>query len=568
MSAMLADVSAAAPPAGDNPAAAAAAALARGELNQAVLTYSTALAETTLPNDRRAMLLNDRAVAYGRLGQTRQAFEDFNKAVQLFPEYAAIYNNRGSLLLRLGQSAEAVKDFDRALVLAPGYAAAYNNRAGALMGAGDTEAAVRDFTQAVRLLPAAAPPLAGRGIAHLSLGRPHAAIRDFSRAVKADTTFALGYRKRAEAKLAVGHFDEAIEDLSRAVAFDITSADTYRLRGRAYLLMGDTASAIKDLSRAIELAPADARIFAERGLAHARTGSGSTEEAMADLSRAIEIDPRNARAFAYRAIVYKEMNQTDVGMKDIATAVRIAADDADVLWAKAEIEEAVGQRDQALADLKRAVFLDPAMRLASQALERLDGDTGVAGEITVSAGGQDGAAALGGWGIVKRGGRYFAVNPAFRRLDVPLEMMSEGQPRLVSWEERPPPHRGIGVLVFDGGAVDYNGKPERTEFAAIVNAATGTVLAIEPHRQGAKVAKWAWNDTSVSVETVDGVTDDIQLQPDRRPMAAMGQRRRFSNARDEQWQPWDEPWAGSRSYERRERPRRRQSKTLFDLLFN
>ena len=108
-------------------------ALAKGDTAQAIALFSAALDDVNLPNDRRAMVLNDRAVAYARRGQTKLAFEDFNKAAQLFPEYAAIYNNRGNLLLAVGQVKEAVKDFDRALVLAPGYAAAYNNRAGALM---------------------------------------------------------------------------------------------------------------------------------------------------------------------------------------------------------------------------------------------------------------------------------------------------------------------------------------------------------------------------------------------------------------------------------------------------
>ena len=102
----------------------AATALVRGDASQAVTGYTDALKDPALPNDRRATILNDRAVAYARLGQTKLAIDDFNRAAQLFPEYAAIYNNRGNLLLALGYPEEAIKDFNRALVLAPGYAAA------------------------------------------------------------------------------------------------------------------------------------------------------------------------------------------------------------------------------------------------------------------------------------------------------------------------------------------------------------------------------------------------------------------------------------------------------------
>ena len=143
----------------------AAAALVRGDAAAAVTAYTEALKETTLANDRRGTILSDRGVAYARLGQTKLALDDFNRAVQLFPEYAAVYNNRGSLLLALNLPREAVRDFNRAVTLAPGYAAAYNNRAGALFRLGQHADAVRDFTKAIQLMPTSAAPLCGFGVA-------------------------------------------------------------------------------------------------------------------------------------------------------------------------------------------------------------------------------------------------------------------------------------------------------------------------------------------------------------------------------------------------------------------
>ena len=95
-----------------------AAQLVRGNAGQALTDYTEALKDTGLANDRRATILNDRAVAYIRLGQPKLALEDFNRAVQLFAEYPAAYNNRGNLLVSLGQYGEAIKDFDRACPLA------------------------------------------------------------------------------------------------------------------------------------------------------------------------------------------------------------------------------------------------------------------------------------------------------------------------------------------------------------------------------------------------------------------------------------------------------------------
>ncbi|MEQ1718233.1 MAG: tetratricopeptide repeat protein, partial [Hyphomicrobium sp.] len=149
--------------------------LARGNTALAIAAYTEALKDTGLANDRRATLLNDRAVAYAKSGETKLALEDFNRAVQLFAEYPPAYNNRGNLLVAVGQYAEAIKDFDRAVLLAPGYAAAYSNRANARMKLGQQGEAIRDFTKAIELMPQSAPPLSGRGLAYLATYCEHLA---------------------------------------------------------------------------------------------------------------------------------------------------------------------------------------------------------------------------------------------------------------------------------------------------------------------------------------------------------------------------------------------------------
>ena len=65
----------------------AAAALVRGNVDQAITIYTEALEDKSLPNDRRATILNDRGVAYSRRQQQKEAIEDFNRAIQLYPEY-------------------------------------------------------------------------------------------------------------------------------------------------------------------------------------------------------------------------------------------------------------------------------------------------------------------------------------------------------------------------------------------------------------------------------------------------------------------------------------------------
>jgi tetratricopeptide (TPR) repeat protein len=535
-------------------------ALVRGDVQQAVLNYTEALKDTALPNDRRAAILNDRGVANIKLGQTRQAFEDFNLAAQLFPEFAAVYNNRGNLLLSLGLAKEAVKDFDRSIVLAPGYAAAYNNRAGAYVRLGKLDDAIADYTKAVQLLPSNPAPLSGRGQAHLALMRPHAAIRDFTRSVKADARFAAGYRNRAEAKLEVEHYGEAIEDLSRAIAFDVNQVDSYVLRGKAYLATRNTASAIKDFTKAIEIDPKNAVAYAERGFAYGL--AEANDESFGDLNRAIELDPRSGLAFAYRAYAYKQSGQVDVALRDIEVAQKLDANMPEVFWVKAGIEEAQGQTDQAIADYKKALSLRPGYRDASEALQRLGSLPSQAEETTLSDAGVD------TWRVVARGPRFVAVNDQYPRLAIPLEMMGDGQPKLLEWQLKEPPFKGIGLLRFFGGTVAGKKGAENMEQIAIVDVEAGVVIGIEPHRQGEKVATWTWDSGKVTIASVDGVTDEFMVGR----VGGTGGDRRYMSATEPgaSWAPWDTPFGGTvgEAPPTKRVTVKKKPKTIFDLLFN
>jgi tetratricopeptide (TPR) repeat protein len=532
----------------------AATALVRGDAGQAVTGYTDALKDPALPNDRRATILNDRAVAYARLGQTKLAIDDFNRAAQLFPEYAAIYNNRGNLLLALGYPEEAIKDFNRALVLAPGYAAALSNRAGAFAKLGHNDQAIRDYTAAVRLMPQSAAPLAGRGRVHLAAGRPHAAIRDFTRAVTADPRFAAAYRNRAEAKLDITRLQDAIEDLSRALAFDADNPELYLLRGQAYLASDNLAAAMQDFTHVTTLDPRSARGFAARGLANGI--AQSYVDAFADLNHAIELDPRSGIAFAYRAVVYKMSGQTDVGLKDAETAEKLDPDGPEVLWAKGEIEEAQGRTEQAIADYKKAVALQPRLKLAADGLQRLAADASNAEDHEIPGAGID------SWRVVQQGTHYYAVSDQFRRLRIPLEMAGDGQPRLLEWEAKKPPLGGIATLRFTGGVVPGAMGPEEVEQIAILDLEGNSVVGIEPHREGQKLATWTWQDDRVVVASVDGATDEFILRAGR---PRDGDPRRYTSTESGGWSPWGQLDSSSQ-YDRRSR--RRKAKTIFQLLFN
>ena len=105
--------------------------------------------------------------------------------------------------------------------------------------------------------------------------------------------------------------------------------------------------------------------------------------------------------------------------------------------------------------------------------------------------------------------------------------------------------------------------PEEVEQVAILDLDNNSVIGIEPHREGKKVATWTWQDDRVVVASVDGATDEFILRAGRQRDA--DPRRYTSTDSGGGWMPWGQ--LDSSAQEDR-RSRRRKPKTIFQLLFN
>jgi tetratricopeptide (TPR) repeat protein len=539
----------------------AAAALAQGQFADAERMLGEALAVPDLPSDRRASLLNDQGLARWRLGDSRGAIQSFNEAVTLLPELASAYNNRGNVLLGLGQTAEAEKDFERAILLAPNYVAAINNRAIASMQRGEYEKAIEDFGRAAALAPTSPGPVSGRGQARLMLGHTYAAIRDFSRALALDPSYRSGYRNRAESKMRLDLDEEAIADLNAALEVAPDDPGLLLARGKAQIAVKAYAGAMRDLTRAAELDPKLAAAFAERG--HVLALMGDHEKAAADFTAALAIDTRQALTYVYRAWTEMKRGQPELGLTDIDRALKLDPENPEAFETRGQINEALGRLDAAVADYRQAVNLGLDSDDIWTAIERLTGEgRPPPREI---AGGE-----FEDWLVyVDVQERYFAMNERLGKLRVPLETYGNEAPRLLDWEMKKSPFKGVGVLRYRAGKLGPPDKAEEIEMAAIVDVSNGRVVSLEPYRQGQKLAVWTWEGGTVNVKGPDGVTSEFKLRAARqskRPLSAARQPQTlesllFGDNGDAATPP---------SYGQRKtvaQKKRKKTKSIFDLFF-
>ena len=121
------------------------------------------------------------------LKQHFAAIADYDKAIQLNPDYAYAYICRGNAKRKLEQYFAAIADYDKAIRLKPDDATAYDNRGRAKHYLGQSFVDIADYDKAIRLEPDDAFnafTYFKRGDSNYKLGRIGEAKQDYRTALK------------------------------------------------------------------------------------------------------------------------------------------------------------------------------------------------------------------------------------------------------------------------------------------------------------------------------------------------------------------------------------------------
>jgi len=168
---------------------------------------------------------------------------------------------------------------------------------------------------------------------------------------------AWAFNNRGNGYRAKGNIDLAILDYNQALQLDPQYAIAYNSRGNAYHDKGDNDLAIADYNQALRLDPS--LIAAYNGRADAYAAKGNYAFAVADYTTSIKLDP-SADNFDGRCWMRALIGQDLQGaLADCNEALRLRANDANVLNSRGLVELKLGQFDQAIADYGAAVAQNP-----------------------------------------------------------------------------------------------------------------------------------------------------------------------------------------------------------------
>ncbi len=164
------------------------------------------------------------------------AFTDYNRAIQLNPNYAVAYFNRGLLkLTKLDYTKEALQgvlnDINRVIQIDRKFVYIYDLRALVKYKLNDTQGALDDTNRAIQISPDFAPTYNLRGSLKSQLKNHQGALNDINRAIQIDPNYATAYSNRGSVKSSMNDIRGALADFNYAIQLDPNCAEAYISRG-------------------------------------------------------------------------------------------------------------------------------------------------------------------------------------------------------------------------------------------------------------------------------------------------------------------------------------------------
>ena len=238
------------------------------------------------------------ATDYVSLGQSKQALQLVNRAIQSNPNSASLIDLKGRVLLRSGQTAQAEQAFQQALASDPAFAPSLEALGTLQRSNGDLDGALETFAQAAAADKTSAEPLYLAAQTRLMQGNQQAAVELLEDALERDLTHAAANNDLAWILASsTEQLDQALELAKQAVRFQ-AGAETLDTLGYVYLQRGQISQANETLGKALDIYPNSASLAYRLGLA--RAAAGDSDGARTAFQRALN-QPDFPEAEAARA---------------------------------------------------------------------------------------------------------------------------------------------------------------------------------------------------------------------------------------------------------------------------
>ncbi len=315
--------------------------------------YAAAYAGLATAHWRRYRERRDRA-------DLDRAEQQAKRSMELDGQLTAAQAIHGQVLGEQGDLEAAREIFDRILLQDPHNVAALRGLGGVHRQQERWQEAEAVFARAIEVAPDSLDLHSQLGAVYYLTGRYEESARSFAETTRLADDFFSGYKNLAAALHMQGRYEEAASALQRALTIRADDS-VYTNLGVLYFYRGLYQDALEAFEKALELGANNYLTWANLGDAY-QLLPGRQRDARDAYTRALQLlgellatSPADPVLLAYRAEYLAKSGRRAEVLQRLSELEALGASSADYLYKAALSYELVGERQQALANLERAL---------------------------------------------------------------------------------------------------------------------------------------------------------------------------------------------------------------------
>lgn len=282
------------------------------------------------------------------LGKYKLAYERLSLAIELcgIHKYPAFYFFRGCSLLKLGKIKSAVNDFNKTIDISPEYLEAYYHRGIAYHKANKYNNAIYDFLRVIdiclksnahgvqidnSIYPDNLKVLEYLASSYFNIERFEDAAVYYTRLIENNYNLSESYFKRGLCFYNMNLTDESLNDFSKVIELDEYNHESYYYRANIYAIKEEYKKAINDYDKSISLYLNNTNALIKRAAVFMQIGEYS--KSLQDLNLAKEISPDFAVIYYNLGVIFQRMDMSEKSIENFRTAAKLGHRKAS-LWLK------------------------------------------------------------------------------------------------------------------------------------------------------------------------------------------------------------------------------------------
>jgi tetratricopeptide (TPR) repeat protein len=254
----------------------------------------------------------------------RNAIQDLNKAIEINPNDFIAFNTRGNVNMRLDDYESAVEDFSKAFKLNP----QYENISANLISAKEKlsfSLEIQKLNKAVSINPNDSELYLKRGNLYKSQSKFQEALYEYTKAIECDQDNIEAFFNRGKVHEAMHQYQKAIDDYSGVIKINPNHIEAYYYRGyNQFYISRNFKKALEDFNKVIEINPNYKGVYYRIGLS--KLNLGDQLGALQEFNMAIEVNPLDIDAYINRAYIELDFNDFKAVLKDYNKVIEIEPD--------------------------------------------------------------------------------------------------------------------------------------------------------------------------------------------------------------------------------------------------